>query len=154
MTTMVMPGLSPMLEASNKTRMGTVDALASQYQRMVQAVPLISMRWPSEPDGSIESPAASAPRLALFPNMADGPIELPAASVPRPALLPNVATPMKSCTGTVNIAKNGLFYTVYKCSDCDYKVSDMLRRLAASIGGLCFPLYVSHPFTLLFTFVN
>lgn len=133
MTTMVMPGLSPMLEASNKTRMGTVDALASQYQRMVQAVPLVSMRWPSEPDGSIEAPAAS---------------------VPRPALLPNVATPMKPCTGTVSIAKNGLFYTVYKCSDCGYKVSDMLRRLAASIGGLCFPLYVSHPFTLLFTFVS
>lgn len=66
MTTIVMPGLSPMLEASNKTRMGTVDALASQYQRIVQAVPLISMRWPSEPDGSIESPAASVPRSSAI----------------------------------------------------------------------------------------
>ncbi len=31
-----------------------------------------------------------------------------------------MAISMKQCTGTVNIAKNGLFYTVYKCSDCDY----------------------------------
>ena len=107
-TSIVMPDLSSLLDRSNDMRKGAVNVLSSQYQRMMQAVPLSGTRAPSLPQYNVENRLIDLPDRSIARRSDDAVIQKPKRDMPlnvKPAF----------CRG-------GLYYKCTRmCQKCDYQ---------------------------------